>query len=50
MTQAATNAGTEGRFTPAHLRERQRFRSKETLHARAIVPASDLLADAMAAR
>jgi len=50
MTQAATNAGTEGRFTPAHLRERQRFRSKETLHARAIVPASDLLADTMAAR
>ena len=24
MTQAATNAGTEGRFTPAELRERQR--------------------------
>ena len=47
MTQAATNAGTEGRFTPAHLQERQRFRSRETS---AIVPASDLLADTMAAR
>jgi hypothetical protein len=31
MTQAAMNAGTEGRFTPAELRERQRARSKKRL-------------------